>query len=93
MNNQVKGFYFVIGVLSVLLVLAVVGGGRLNRSASGSPASTGALSGSETGRYQMTSAGTGVNPYVFILDTKTGRCWLASSPGDPFKEVTPPIRP
>lgn len=36
---------------------------------------------SEVGRYQLVSVGNAMNPYVYFLDTKTGRCWLAGQPG------------
>lgn len=85
MEKSTQRLYGIIGLLSVVL-LAVVFGGLFGRSALGGPVPPGR---SEVGRYQLTPAGNSCNPDVFILDTKTGRCWHEGTPEGPWKEVTP----
>ena len=46
--------------------------------------------GSEVGRYQIVAAGTGSAPYVYFLDTKTGRCWMQNTPGLPWQRAASP---
>jgi hypothetical protein len=87
MEKSIKRLYGIIALLSLAL-LAALFGGLFNRSALGGPAGPATLSGSEVGRYQITAAGTGTSVNVFIMDTKTGRCWEATS-GDVWSEVTP----
>lgn len=88
MEKSTKRLYGIIGLLSVIL-LAILFGGLFSRSALGGPAGSVPLGGSEVGRYQLTPVGMSANPDVFILDTKTGRCWHESSPGSAWKEVSP----
>ena len=89
MNNQTKRLYFIIGLLSLLLLIVLFGGWLFNRGTASSPANPGLFGGSETGRFQLLSAGTAMNPYVFMMDTRTGRCWLEDEPGKDWREVSP----
>ncbi len=89
MPNSTKRLYGIIGLLALLLLAVLLSGGLFGRSALGGPAGSAPFGGSEVGRYQLTSAGTSSNPFVFLLDTKTGRCWLETTPGDTWREVTP----
>ncbi len=86
MEKSTRRLCGIIGLVTVILLAALFGGGLFSRSALGGPALPG---GSEVGRYRITPAGNSANPYVFLLDTKTGRCWLENSPGDRWKEITP----
>lgn len=46
-------------------------------------------SGSDVGRYQLVPAGNSATPYVYFLDTKTGRCWLEGQPGSKWTVAGP----
>ena len=72
-------------ILAALLVLAALFMLTVKSTFSQSPAPAP----SEVGRYQLCAAG-GTNPYVFLVDTKTGRSWVKDFPRDDWKEVHSP---
>ena len=58
-----------------LLVGVLIGAGSL--SVHGQSTRTAAM-GNDVGRYQIVPIGTGLNPDIYFLDTKTGHCWTRS---------------
>ena len=77
------------------VVMLVVGAlvGLFSRNALSQSSAT-ILPSSDVGRYQLFSCGQSMNPYVFFIDTKTGRVWMKGTPGDPtwVEQTAPPSR-
>ena len=67
MNTKLDTKSLLAGVLLGLLVCACLAGFTFG-------ANTG------VGRYQIIAAGSTGDPYIYYLDTKTGRCWVANTP-------------
>ena len=71
MDRLVKGIVLVACILMGALIVAVSSQGKTQSAASPD---------SEVGRYQIVSAGSAMNPFIYFIDTKTGETWMANSP-------------
>lgn len=80
MDKQVKLLYGVIGLLSLILLCVVFGGGMGKRSEAAGVTKYLVGGMGEPGRYRV-AIGAGTNPDVVMVDTETGKCWWAATPG------------
>lgn len=81
MNTNIKRFW---GIGAVLIGVTALGLFSQVSRAQNTPTSN-----SEVGRYKLTVVGQ-TNPYVFLLDTKTGKCWFKFQPADKqWQNATP----
>ena len=71
MSRAAQGY--ALGTLILVCALAALLVGRASSQSPPPPAQ-------EVGRFQIVSAGAALNPYIYFVDTKTGRCWVTNSP-------------
>ena len=74
MNTLPKPFYIIVG----LCILVLIAGMEIIVSS---------ITG--TGRYTLVSVGSGENPDVYMMDTKSGRVWQKNSNQTRWRDETP----
>ena len=72
-------------LLAAVMLIAGLLVGLFSRNALRQSSSTVSPS-SDVGRYQLFTCGQSENPFVYLIDTKTGRVWMKGTPGDPTWE-------
>ncbi len=85
-----------LSAITVLLLGCMVA--LFSRSAMSQSSARGALPSAtlqdgQDGRYQIVPVGTGSNPSVYLIDTRTGRTWMQATPGQPWEDATPSTLP